>query len=110
MAKKAGSHVATNAPFDFDAQDINVSKLLLDPNNYRFLDRKKFKRKAANRFHEESVQNATVEKLEQPMSSTSLSIRSSPTVTCRWSGSSSCHTRRSRALLGGGGQSPCCFA
>ena len=65
MAKKSGSHVATNAPFDFEAQDISISKLLLDPNNYRFLDGKKFKKKAANRFHEESVQNATVEKLEQ---------------------------------------------
>ena len=36
-----------------------------DPNNYRFLDGKKFKKKAANRFHEESMQNATLEKLEQ---------------------------------------------
>jgi ParB-like chromosome segregation protein Spo0J len=65
MAKKSGGHVAAYAPFDFEAQDISVSKLLLDPNNYRFLDGKKFKKKAANRFHEESVQNATLEKLEQ---------------------------------------------
>jgi hypothetical protein len=65
MAKKSAGHVAANAPFDFEAQDISISKLLLDPNNYRFLDGKKFKKKAANRFHEESVQNATLEKLEQ---------------------------------------------
>ncbi len=59
----AGS--TTKAPFDFEAQDILVAKLLLDPNNYRFLDRKKFKKKAATRFHEESVQRATLESLEQ---------------------------------------------
>ena len=52
-------------PFDFEPRDISISKLLLDPNNYRFLDRKKFKKKAATRFHEESVQRATLESLEQ---------------------------------------------
>jgi hypothetical protein len=56
---------AAKAPFDFDAQDIDLSKLLLDPNNYRFLDRRKFKKKAANRFHEDSVQRATLDSLEQ---------------------------------------------
>jgi hypothetical protein len=66
MAKKlVGQMAPAKAPFDFEAQDISVSKLLLDPNNYRFLDRKKFKKKAANRFHEESVQRATLESLEQ---------------------------------------------
>lgn len=55
----------TTAPFEFEAQDIHITKMLLDPNNYRFLDRKKFKRKAANRAHEESVQRATLESLEQ---------------------------------------------
>jgi len=63
MARRSGDHA--NAPFDFETQDISVSKLLLDPNNYRFLDRKKFKKKSANRFHEESVQRATLESLEQ---------------------------------------------
>ena len=53
------------SPFEFIAQDISVSKLLLDPNNYRFLDRRKFKKKAINRSHEESVQRATLEALEQ---------------------------------------------
>jgi hypothetical protein len=66
MPIQSGGQAATgNAPFEFDAQEINVSKLLLDPNNYRFLDRKKFKKKAANRFHEDLVQGATLESLEQ---------------------------------------------
>jgi hypothetical protein len=68
MAKPSPSQTAaagTQAPFEFEGQDISVSKLLLDPNNYRFLDRKKFKKKAANRSHEESVQRATLESLEQ---------------------------------------------
>jgi len=66
MATKSGGQAApAKAPFDFEAQDISVFKLLLDPNNYRFLDRKKFKKKAANRFHEESVQRGTLESLEQ---------------------------------------------
>jgi hypothetical protein len=66
MAKKTVDQAApVKAPFDFEAQDISVSKLLLDPNNYRFLDRKKFKKKSANRFHEDLVQRATLESLEQ---------------------------------------------
>jgi hypothetical protein len=48
MANKAPSHVPAKTAFDFEALEISVSKLLLDPNNYRFLDRKKFKKKAAN--------------------------------------------------------------
>ncbi len=54
-----------DAPFDFETDDIAISKLLLDPNNYRFLDRKKFKKRAANRFDEESVQRATLESLDE---------------------------------------------
>jgi hypothetical protein len=68
MAKKLSSQapaIDAQAPFEFAGEDISVSKLLLDPNNYRFLDRKKFKRKAINRSHEESVQRATLESLEQ---------------------------------------------
>lgn len=61
----SGGEKATKKPFDFESQDVNITKLLLDPNNYRFLDRKKFKRKAANRVHEETVQRATLEALEQ---------------------------------------------
>jgi hypothetical protein len=66
MAISSGSETAAaTAPFNFEAQDISVSKLLLDPNNYRFLDHKKFKRKAANRFHEQLVQRAALDSLEQ---------------------------------------------
>src|SRR5271157_4166969 len=55
----------TTLSFDSEPRDIRVSKLLLDPNNYRFLDRKKFKKKAATRYHEDSVQRVTLESLEQ---------------------------------------------
>ncbi|OFW08298.1 MAG: hypothetical protein A3G20_00365 [Acidobacteria bacterium RIFCSPLOWO2_12_FULL_59_11] len=64
LSDQAASH-KTEAPFDFQPQDIGISKLLLDPNNYRFLDRRKFKKKATTRFHEDSVQRATLESLEQ---------------------------------------------
>jgi len=53
------------SPFNSEPQDIDLSKLLVDPNNYRFLDRKRFKKKASTRFHEDSVQRATLESLEQ---------------------------------------------
>ena len=66
MAINQGGHaVPTKTPFDFEPQDISVSKLLLDPNNYRFLDRRKFKKKSANRFHDITVQRATLDSLEQ---------------------------------------------
>lgn len=56
---------AHEKPFDFEPEEIPLSKLLLDPNNYRFLDRKKFKKKVVNRFHEDTVQKATLEALDQ---------------------------------------------
>lgn len=66
LSNETGSlNNATRVPFDSELRDISLSKLLLDPNNYRFLDRKKFKKKAATRFHKESVQRATLESLEQ---------------------------------------------
>jgi hypothetical protein len=66
MVKRARSQKkAPHAPFESEPRNIEVPKLLLDPNNYRFLDRKKFKKKAATRFHEDSVQRATLESLEQ---------------------------------------------
>jgi len=37
----------------------------LDPNNYRFLDTRKFKKRASTRFHEDSVQRTTLEALER---------------------------------------------
>lgn len=54
-----------NKQFAFETADVDIAKLLLDPNNYRFLDRRKFKKKAATRFHEISVQRATLDTLEQ---------------------------------------------
>jgi ParB-like chromosome segregation protein Spo0J len=63
--RAARPKTAPEAPFDFEPRQIGLSKLLLDPNNYRFFDRRKFKKKAATRFHEDSVQRATLESLEQ---------------------------------------------
>lgn len=65
-AKRAGTPPSAPAktPFEFEPKNIQLSKLLLDPNNYRFLDRNKFKKKAANRFHEVTVQKATLDALE----------------------------------------------
>lgn len=51
-------------PFAFSPQDIELAKLLLDPNNYRFLDKKKFKKRVITRAHEDSVQSATLDSLE----------------------------------------------
>lgn len=51
-------------PFAFETKDVPLTKLLLDPNNYRFLDHKKFKKKVSTRFHEDTVQRATLENLE----------------------------------------------
>ncbi|MCX4170688.1 MULTISPECIES: hypothetical protein [Paraburkholderia] len=56
--------VAASGVFNFDTVDLPLTKLLLDPNNYRFLDHKKFKKKVVTRFHEEKVQAATLENLE----------------------------------------------
>jgi len=53
------------SPFEFQSVDVPIAKILLDPNNYRFWDQKKFKKKVVTRFHEEKVQIATLEKLER---------------------------------------------
>lgn len=50
--------------FTFDAKELALDTLLLDPNNYRFLNGKKFKKKVATRFHEKPVQDATLQSLE----------------------------------------------
>jgi hypothetical protein len=54
-----------SSPFQFTAEELPVTRLLLDPNNYRFWDHRRFKRKVSNRFHEQKVQTATLENLEQ---------------------------------------------
>jgi ParB-like chromosome segregation protein Spo0J len=50
--------------FKFDSRDIPIDNLLLDPNNYRFLDSPGYKKKASSRFHEDKVQQRTLSDLE----------------------------------------------
>ena len=47
------------------AKEIEVSRLLLDPNNYRFLDNPNYKKKLRGKYHVEAVQEATLRLLEQ---------------------------------------------
>lgn len=49
----------------FTSADMALHDLLLDPNNYRFLDNPSYKKKIKNRFHDQSVQNSTLRLLEQ---------------------------------------------
>ncbi|SHM61578.1 hypothetical protein SAMN02787076_01716 [Rhizobacter sp. OV335] len=65
MASSSKTANTTTSPFDFQSADVAIEKILLDPNNYRFWDQKKFKKKVVTRFHEEKVQTATLEKLER---------------------------------------------
>jgi hypothetical protein len=44
---------------------VEVKNLLLDPNNYRFLDNSDYKKRLANRYHDDSVQKATLKMLEK---------------------------------------------
>jgi hypothetical protein len=49
----------------FAAKDIEVKNLLLDPNNYRFLDNPSYKKKLKAKYHLPDVQAATLRLLEQ---------------------------------------------
>jgi hypothetical protein len=49
----------------FKPINCEVEKLLLDPNNYRFLDNPDYKKRLANRYHDETVQKATLRMLEK---------------------------------------------
>lgn len=49
----------------FGEADVKLDQLLLDPNNYRFQDERDFRVAAKNRFHEESVQKKTLDKLRR---------------------------------------------
>lgn len=49
----------------FRLKVLPISKLLLDPNNYRFLDSSDWRARQQRRFHEETVQNATLRLLER---------------------------------------------
>ena len=64
-AKQVGLRQTQSSAFQFDSKDIDIDKMLLDPNNYRFLDVRKFKKRVSTRFHEESVQQATLSMLER---------------------------------------------
>jgi predicted CopG family antitoxin len=50
---------------NFEAKDISLADLLLDPNNYRFLDNRDYKRKPKNRYASEKVQTSTLRLLSQ---------------------------------------------
>ena len=67
MAKKAKAPIASNPKMKlkFVSRDIEVKDLLLDPNNYRFLDNPNHKKKLKNKYHLENVQESTLRLLEQ---------------------------------------------
>ncbi|MFA6091984.1 MAG: ParB N-terminal domain-containing protein [Elusimicrobiota bacterium] len=50
---------------EFVGKDIEVKCLLLDPNNYRFLDNPNYKKKLKGKYHLAEVQAATLRLLEQ---------------------------------------------
>ena len=52
-------------PFTFKNIDVALNNLLLDPNNYRFLDNPGYKPKIKTRFHVPTVQEATLRLLER---------------------------------------------
>ncbi len=49
----------------FQRKTLRLTELLLDPNNFRFLDNPNFKKRVVNRFHNQSVQDATLRLLEK---------------------------------------------
>ena len=52
-------------PLSFLSKDIDTEDLLLDPNNYRFLDNPNYKKKLRGKYHLPNVQAATLRLLEQ---------------------------------------------
>lgn len=54
--------------FSFSNKNIPLKKLLLDPNNYRFLDNPGYKKKIFKKYHLPGVQEATLRLLEQDKS------------------------------------------
>lgn len=48
----------------FQLEEKNINQLLIDPNNYRFLDLPQWSRRQQNRFHNSSVQEATLKLME----------------------------------------------
>src|SRR5256885_16452067 len=57
--------LAHSIPMKFESRDIALDDLLLDPNNYRFLDNTDYKPKPQNRYASDKVQSATLRLLAQ---------------------------------------------
>jgi hypothetical protein len=55
----------SSSKLKFKSCDIEIDHLLLDPNNYRFLDNPGFKRKIKTKYHLTNVQESTLRLLEQ---------------------------------------------
>ena len=49
----------------FLSRTLRIQDLLLDPNNYRFLDNPDYRRKLANKYHQSTVQETTLRMLER---------------------------------------------
>jgi len=62
---KASVPVRSDKRLKFRSVDIETDKLLLDPNNYRFLDNPNYKKKIKTKYHQENVQESTLRLLEQ---------------------------------------------
>lgn len=56
----------------FKSANLELKHLLLDPNNYRFLDKPTYKRKIKTKYHLPAVQDATLRLLELDKSSYQL--------------------------------------
>ncbi len=61
----------------FELDDKSVDELLLDPNNYRFLDLPSWRRRQRQRFHDPSVQEATLRLFESTPSYNLTELRES---------------------------------
>ncbi len=61
MAKSINS---ASKKITFKAAELDIANVLLDPNNYRFLDNRNFKKKIKTRFHDKAVQESTLRLLE----------------------------------------------
>ena len=61
----------------FEPDDKSVDELLLDPNNYRFLDLPNWRRRQRQRFHDPAVQEATLRLFESTPSYNLTELRES---------------------------------
>lgn len=62
--KKVTATPSDSKKITFKSAEIEVKNLLLDPNNYRFLDNPAFKRKIKSKYHLSGVQDKTLQLLE----------------------------------------------